>query len=195
MKKICYLFIPVVAIVITTVFSCGRSAGGNKQIEIIRASNNSLIKKGAYLVMISGCNDCHSPKRMDPRGPEIDTLSMLSGYQAQRPIPDFPEELIKTGAVVVNNDLTAAMGPWGTSFAANLTSDETGIGNWTEEQFKNALTHGWFKGLKNTRPIMPPMPWQNFKNMKDEDIKAIFAYLKSTKPVKNIVPAFIPAKI
>jgi hypothetical protein len=33
------------------------------------------------------------------------------------------------------------------------------------------------------------MPWQNYIGMKDEDLKAVFAYLKSTKPVKNVVPS------
>ena len=39
---------------------------------------------------------------------------------------------------------------------------------------------------------MPPMPWQGIANLNDQDLKAIFAYLKSTKPVDNIVPAWVP---
>ena len=86
-------------------------------------------------------------------------------------------------------DFTASIGVWGVSFAGNLTSDATGIGNWTEENFLRAIRHGKLKGLQNGRDILPPMPWQVYKNMKDEDLKAIFAYLKTTKPVENIVPA------
>jgi hypothetical protein len=85
------------------------------------------------------------------------------------------------------------MGPWGTTFAANLTPDDTGIGTWTETQFKNALTHGKLKGLNGSRMIMPPMPWQNFVALKDKDVKAIYYYLKSLPPYKNIVPSFRPA--
>ena len=85
-------------------------------------------------------------------------------------------------------DMTAAAGPWGISFAANLTPDETGIGSWTFEQFKTAMTQGKYKGMENGRPLLPPMPWFNFTEMKDEDLRAIFAYLKSIKPVKNVVP-------
>ena len=96
------------------------------------------------------------------------------------------------GWALMSMDLTAAVGPWGTSFAANLTSDATGIGNWTEEQFERALRHGLYKGLEGSRPLLPPMPWQNLVNMKPEDMKAVFAYLKSTKPVENVVPAPIP---
>ena len=88
--------------------------------------------------------------------------------------------------------MTAAAGPWGVSFAANLTPDQSGIGTWTEEQFKKALTQGKFKGLDGARILLPPMPWFNFTELKDEDTKAIFAYLKSLPPVKNVVPAHVP---
>ena len=93
-----------------------------------------------------------------------------------------------SGWILMNEDITAAAGMWGISFAANLTSDQTGIGNWTEENFKRALKEGKYKGLEGGRMLLPPMPWQNFANIKDEDVKAIFAYLKSTKPVNNLVP-------
>jgi hypothetical protein len=46
--------------------------------------------------------------------------------------------------------------------------------------------------LDEGRPLLPPMPWFNYTNIKDEDLKAIFAYLKSTKPVRNVVPGAIP---
>jgi hypothetical protein len=42
------------------------------------------------------------------------------------------------------------------------------------------------------RPILPPMPWQNLSQAIDEDLRTIFAYLKSLPPVKNAVPAPIP---
>jgi hypothetical protein len=175
-------------------FSCAGTGGKD---DATRSVNDvmleRLVKKGEYLVTVIGCGDCHSPKIMTPAGPRVDSSRWLSGYPADRPLPEYPEALIGKGYVVVNGDLTAAMGPWGTSFAANLTSDETGIGNWKEDQFKNALTHGKYKGLDAARPLMPPMPWQNWTNMKDADVRAIFYYLKSTRPVKNVVPAFQPA--
>jgi hypothetical protein len=86
-------------------------------------------------------------------------------------------------------DLTSAVGPWGQSFASNLTPDGTGIGNWKEEQFIKAIREGKYKGLDNTRPLLPPMPWVAYKNLTDDDLKSIFAYLKSLPPVKNAVPA------
>jgi len=152
-------------------------------------TNEELVKRGDYLVKITGCNDCHSPKRMGAQGPEIIPELMLSGYPADLPLPKFTDPLIKQGFAMFTPDLTAAVGPWGISFAGNLTPDETGLGNWTLEQFKTALTKGKFKGLESGRPLLPPMPWVNYTTMAEEDIKAIFAYLKSIKPVKNIVPA------
>lgn len=148
-----------------------------------------VIARGRYLVDIMGCNDCHSPKRMGPNGPEVITELMLSGYPSDRPVVKFSDPLIAQGFAMFNPDLTAAIGPWGVSFAGNLTPDETGIGNWTEAQFKKALTQGKFKGLDDTRMLLPPMPWPNYISMKDEDVHAIFSYLKSIDPVENVVPA------
>jgi mono/diheme cytochrome c family protein len=150
----------------------------------------SKIERGRYLVGIMGCNDCHSPKLMGPQGPYLDPDRILSGYPADRPLPPMPAN--NDGWALMAMDLTAAVGPWGTTFAANITSDETGIGNWTYEQFERALRHGLYKGLEGSRPLLPPMPWQNMVDMKAEDMQAMFAYLKSTKPVENVVPAPVP---
>ncbi|MEX1189609.1 MAG: diheme cytochrome c-553 [Bacteroidia bacterium] len=172
--------------------SCSEKAPETSQSqakEEIVESHEELVKRGEYLVGIMGCNDCHSPKQMGERGPEIIPELMLSGYPAERPIVEFDSKLIKEGFGMFYPDLTAAAGPWGMSFAANLTPDETGIGNWTEEQFKKAMKEGKAKGLDNGRMLLPPMPWANFIQLKDEDAHAIFTYLKNIKPVSNLVPA------
>ena len=151
-----------------------------------------LVKRGEYLVTTMGCNDCHSPKRMGPNGPELIPELLLSGHHAETPIPKADLTSVKNGYLVMSPDLTAAYGPWGTSYAANLTSDSTGIGLWTETQFATALKKGKAKGLDSNRMLLPPMPWTNFVNIKDEDLKAMFAYLKATKAVKNVVPPPVP---
>jgi len=156
--------------------------------ESTELSATQIVQKGEYLVTIMGCNDCHSPKEMGPQGPAVIADLILSGYPAARPFQKVNPELIKKGWILFNADLTAAAGPWGVSFAANLTSDQTGIGNWTEENFKRALKEGRYKGLEGFRMLLPPMPWANFTVISDDDIKAIFQYLKSTKPVNNVVP-------
>lgn len=150
----------------------------------------ALVERGKYLVEIMGCHDCHSPSQMGRNGPYLDPERILSGYPADRPLP--PQPVSHEGWALLNMDLTAAVGPWGTTFAANITSDESGIGNWTEEQFERALKKGLYKGSEGSRPLLPPMPWQNYVHMSKEDVSAVFAYLKSTKPVANVVPAPIP---
>ncbi|MGG9960660.1 c-type cytochrome [Ferruginibacter sp. SUN106] len=152
------------------------------------ATKEELIKRGEYLVQISGCNDCHSPKKPGPNGPELVPELMLSGYSQDMPIPQGDKNVLAAGFSVFAPDLTAATGPWGTSFSANITPDTaTGIGGWTEEQFKKSLTKGKFKGQDGGRQLLPPMPWFNYAKMADEDVKAIFSYLKSIKPVNNAV--------
>lgn len=89
--------------------------------------------------------------------------------------------------------LTAWAGPWGVSFAANLTPHkETGIAEWSEESFIRSMRTGMHQGQPNGRDILPPMLWEDFKAATDEDLKAIWAYLRSIPPVKNQVPFPVP---
>lgn len=151
-------------------------------------SHDSLVVRGEYLVTIMGCHDCHSPKKMGPHGPELDSSRLLSGHPAGMPLAQVDPKALESW-VLFNQTTTAFVGPWGTSFAANITSDGSGIGHWTEEQFFKAIRQGKYKGLDNARPLLPPMPWPVYARATDEDLRAIFAYLKSTTPVSNVVPA------
>jgi len=135
-----------------------------------------------------GCHDCHSPKDVTPQGAALIPDLLLSGYQSAKPSAPPDAAFIKDGWALITMDLTTAAGPWGVSYSANLTSDQTGIGNWTFENFKRALKEGKFKGLENGRTLLPPIPWSNFVNIHDEDLEAIYAYLQATKPVNNVVP-------
>jgi Cytochrome c len=147
------------------------------------------VKRGEYLVNAVGCDDCHSPKRMGMHEPEIIPELRFSGSPSTAQLPSVNTGEIKKGWMLFAPDLTSAAGPWGQSYAANISSDATGIGNWKEEQFIKALREGKYKGLDNTRPLLPPMPWFVYKNFSDDDLKSIFAFLKTTKPVHNVVPA------
>ena len=186
MKK--HLFIAVAAVIAAGIIF---SFTGPLIMAKEPVSKDSLVKRGSYLVTIMGCNDCHTPLKMGPNGPERDMDRLLSGHPDYIPVSKF-DTATSNRWVLFGMTGTSILGPWGVSFAGNLTSDASGIGNWTEEQFKTALKKGKLKGLENGRPILPPMPWENYVNIKDEDFSAIFAYLKSTKPVRNIVPAPIP---
>lgn len=149
-------------------------------------------KWGEHLVTVGACHDCHSSKKMTPMGPEIDSSLLLAGHIEGSAEPVINKKEAQDKGLVVTTDLTTWIGPWGTSYTANLTSDATGIGNWKEEQFILALREGKYKGLAASRNLLPPMPWQMYKNLTDDEIKAIFAYLKSTHPIKNIVPPPLP---
>ncbi len=181
------LFLPVAMLLI----SCNDKDYDAVPEEIAMTLNDS-IKRGEYLVKSIGCHDCHSPKRMGQMGPEEIPELALSGHPASDSLPPITQEMLQSGWMLMSGDLTAAVGPWGISFAANLTSDDTGIGNWTMKQWKTAMREGKLKGQNNGRMILPPMPWQNFAKLNDEDLESIFKYLQSTDPVENNVPAPIP---
>jgi hypothetical protein len=173
-------------------FSCSRSSEGpiaTATAAAVEPTHEQLVKRGAYLVTIMGCNDCHTPKIFTPHGMELDTTRLLSGHPSEEKLAPIPAG---QGFMHFSPALTAAVGPWGASFAANLTPDPLGLGGWSYDQFKTAITHGKYRGIEGGRPLLPPMPWQNLVNIQDEDSRAIFAYLQSLKPVPNRVPAPIP---
>lgn len=145
------------------------------------------VARGKYLVTVLSCNDCHTPLQMGPTGPEPDMSRMLSGHPSSLvmpPVPKLPEGPWNwVGAAT----LTAFAGPWGVSYTANLTPDQkTGIGSWTEEMFIGAIRTG--KHMGTSRAILPPMPWPWFRHLTDEDLKAIFAYLRTIPAIENAVP-------
>lgn len=187
--KLIYIFLS--AALIISIVQCNQQKTENTSVQTT-ISQDSLIKKGQYLVTTLGCNDCHSPKRMGAQGPELIPELMLSGFQSTNQLPPMPTDALKYGWSLFYPDLTAAVGPWGVSFAGNITPDQTGIGTWSLEQFKIAITKGKFKGMENGRSLLPPMPYQNYAHMTDEDVTAIYTYLKSVPPVKNVVPTNIP---
>ena len=186
----------VLFVAATCILACNSGKGNPKNTEGISElmlDQQRKIERGHYLVTIMACNDCHTPTIMTPHGPEKDTVHLLSGHPSNVSLPGFDQSITRSWALFSMTN-TAIAGPWGVSFAANLTSDGTGIGNWSEQQFFKAFREGKFKGLDNARTLLPPMPWQIYSHVKDEDVSAIYAYLKSTRPVHNVVPQPIAPK-
>jgi hypothetical protein len=165
---------------------------------VMAQSPNTLrarIKHGEYLANFGGCSDCHTPKIVTPNGPELDKTRLLSGHPANMPPPAVPAGVLAPNQwdVMSTDDMTTWVGPWGISFSANLTPDMvTGLGGWTQEQFIKTMRAG--KHLGVGRDLLPPMPWSDIGLLTDKDLKALFAYLKSLKPIANQVPAPIPPK-
>lgn len=150
------------------------------------------IERGKYLVTIGGCHDCHTPWIIHPDGkPGPDMTRALSGH---------PQDFVIKAANEFKSDRwgwagaptnTAFSGPWGVSFAANLSPDvHTGTGIWTFDIFKNTIRNGRHWGV--ARPLLPPMPWFNYREMTDEDLEAVFVYTRTLEPIRNQVPEPIP---
>lgn len=116
-----------------------------KQIGVQPESNvmsvADQVEKGRYLIITSGCNDCHT-----------------DGFMQN---PDIPEGDWLTGSAL------GWQGPWGTTYPPNLRLT---VQNLTEQQ--------WVEMLK-TRKGMPPMPWPSVNGLKEDDAKALYAYIKS----------------
>lgn len=135
-----------------------------------RPERSDTVEYGRYMITISACGDCHTPV---DRGAPIDSLYMAGGREFQM--------------------------PWGTLRSGNLTPDpETGIGRWTREQFiqrfkmfdlpYDSLHQPGERGFNSL------MPWAMYGGMEEEDLGAIYSYLKTVEPVKNRVTMFSPAE-
>ena len=196
MKRISLSLIAFLVLGFIGIQSCNDKGADSKPVAETNAGNSTdKLKRGEYLVTIMGCDDCHTPKKMGPQGPEPDMDKRFAGHPAQMPLGTIDAAVLKDW-VLFNQTTTAFVGPWGVSYAANLTPDQSGIGSWSEAQFFKAMREGKYKGLDSSRPLLPPMPWPSFKHANDEDLQAIFAYLKTVKAINNVVPANVaPDKI
>jgi hypothetical protein len=174
--------IPLSMMFVLVALGCGRD----------RPERRVTAERGKYLVTISGCHDCHTPKVAGPNGaPGPDTAKLLSGHPEKEQPPSWlPEDMKQKGVAAATNPMmTAWAGPWGVSYAINLTPDkETGIGEWSADIFIAAMRTGKHQGQPNGRDILPPMPWFNLKDARDGDLKSIWEYLRSLPPIKNQVP-------
>jgi mono/diheme cytochrome c family protein len=132
-----------------------------------RARAETPVERGAYLVVIAGCNDCHTPGFFFGK-PDKDKF--LGGSDVGFEIP---------GLGVFNG--------------RNLTPDkETGLGAWTDEQIAAAITTG---KRPDGRQLAPIMNYPAFTHMTKDDVAAVVAYLRSIPAVNNKVPGpFKPAE-
>ncbi len=146
----------------------------------------SLAERGKYLVTIASCNDCHTPMKMGPKGPEPDFSRMLSGHPSDMKMPP-PPKMGMPWMAAAGATMTAWAGPWGISYTKNLTPDSaTGLGKWDETTFLLSIRNG--KHIGTGRDILPPMPWQYISKMTDEDLKSVYAYLRTIPAIHNEVP-------
>jgi hypothetical protein len=181
-ERVLLVTLAVTGVLGTLAFSSGRSV--------------SPIDRGQYLVQALGCHDCHTPNVAGPNGwPVPDPTRLLAGHPEGVPNPTWTlADLARHNALILARPhRTAWVGPWGVSYAANLTPDrETGLGDWTEEMFLQTLRTGKHQGSPAGRDLLPPMPWANLTHathgVPEADLKAIWAYLRSLPPIRNRVP-------
>lgn len=191
MKNIIIAATATVFLAVAAFVTLPSTRNGSGPTGTLFASHSSRrVARGEYLVKIMGCNDCHTPWKMGPQGPEPDMTRMLSGHPEQ--IGRLPAAKADDGPFVWagSGTNTAFSGPWGVSYAFNLTPEQnTGLGIWTEEMFIQTIRTGRHMGV--SRPINPPMPWPMYRNATDEDLKSIYAYLRTIKPIVNRVPEYV----
>ncbi len=149
-------------------------------------SQSDMAQRGKYLVdTLGACGHCHTPRA----GAEYNMAMYLAGHPANEPYPRYNFSMMQQGIFILTSpQMSAFSGPFGTSFASNLTPDKvTGLGEWTEKMFIDAMRTGHHQGDTSNRKIFPPMPTKHYAQMNDTDLKAIWAYLRTIKPVKNEV--------
>ena len=200
MKKSMFFLSAGFAMSMACFTSCSENKPETKEVEVPKVAEvkpdfygyESQVKWGEHLVTVMGCHDCHTPKKMTDKGPEPDFTLALSGHSDKMPVAQVNRKEFESKGYIVTNDFTSWIGPWGISYTANLTPDETGTGKWSEEQFLYAIKNKTMKGLPGSRPMLPPMALMPFFQMRDDELKAIFAYLKTVPPIKNLVPEPTP---
>lgn len=170
--------------VLTTLIA---AAGAPEQTRPAAATHRTPVELGAYLVKTMGCNDCHTPLKMGPKGPEPDMARALTGHPEDLKMPPAPALPAGPWIATVGATNTAWAGPWGVSFTANLTPDpDTGLGLWSARDFRQTIRTG--RHLGRGRPVLPPMPIPVYSNFNDADLEAVFRYLQTVPAVRNRVP-------
>jgi cytochrome c553 len=192
-KKVIVPFLALAAAAGGVLFLAGRgmmggasqAQGGPGTAAQAADARERLVQRGAYLMAIMACNDCHSAHTAVGLVPGME----LAGHPETAPAAEWDPSLMDRNILVtISPTLTSFAGPFGTVYAANLTPDkETGIGNMTAEQLIASWRTG--KHWREDRPVMPPMPIEAYAAVSDDDIRALHAFLMSRPPVKNRVPA------
>jgi mono/diheme cytochrome c family protein len=119
------------------------------------------VARGEYLVKtVAGCGDCHTPS--DDKGAPLPGLEFAGGGIFHDPTPGANMKAV---------------------FSANITPDPSGISHYDEAYFLQTLHTGQIPG----RTLSNIMPFSSFKNLTEDDLKDIFAYIKTLKPVKHRV--------
>lgn len=177
-KVVCGISLSAAALVVA-VAAAPRAGGSSEGPAQVQPASASQIARGRYLVNVIGCNDCHTPH--DDQGQPMPGR-FLTGHPVGATLPQWDPSMLEKGvAIGIAPTFTAFAGPFGVSIAPNLTPDpDTGIAKMTADDLVESWRTG--KHWNLDRPVLPPMPVQVYKNMTEQDIRAIHAYLMSLPP-------------
>jgi hypothetical protein len=120
-----------------------------------QTKDDALLKRGRYVTIIGGCNDCHTAGYA-PTGGKVPETQWLAG------------------------DILGFRGDWGTTYATNLRL-----------YFQELTEDEWMKKAKGL-PARPPMPWFNLRDMSNNDLRAMYRYIRSLGPLGKPAPAYLP---
>ncbi len=197
-------FLPITGVILLTLFllmSCGskvdpepilvQDSQASEQEKLYQEYN---VERGKRLVELGGCSQCHTPKIKTTLGYKPDEDRFLSGYPADKPLPDLPYAEIIAGEAeksFYTTDATIWVGRWGVTFAPNLTPDaETGIGAMSEEDFIEIFRNKEHFSQEN--PLITPMPVNVYSKLSFFELRSIYIYLQTLEPISNEVPKRIP---
>ena len=139
---------------VVSIVAAAAALGSGMAVAAEPAAHAASIARGKYIVQTGGCNDCHTAHYPQAEG-------------------KVPESEWLAGSPV------GFMGPWGTTFPANL---RLSMHKLTEAQ--------WMAQARAAR--RPPMPWFNLRDMSDDDLQAIYRYVTSLGPKGEPAPAYVP---
>jgi len=136
-----------------------------------RPDTSNVLAYGQYIFTAAACNECHTKKE---KGAPVSGMELAGGFEFS----------IGSGGIVRS---------------ANITPDnETGIGKLTESEFLRKFKHyndsSYLNPIIKKNTINTVMPWMMYRNMKEQDLKALFAYIKTFKPIKNVVVKYTPGE-
>jgi mono/diheme cytochrome c family protein len=138
-----------------------------------------ILSQGRYIATIAGCTSCHTPNRPEYLNPQTLTLDQIKTLA-------FDENDALDISKFLAGGKAFDLGPGGVVYTRNLTpDDETGLGGWTDEQVKLAIT----TGMNNKgETLFPVMPYHVYNGMADSDVDAVIAFLRSVNAINNTVP-------
>ena len=150
---------PLLSLIGLAVLSIGFAADQVRETEF--SANAELVKRGRYVALVAGCNDCHTPDYAINNG-------------------NVPDALWLTG------DNFGWRGPWGTTYGTNL------------RLFVNGMTEAQWVEIARTLRRRPPMPWFNLNAMHDDDLRALYHFMRSlgnpgTPAPAALAPDQVPA--